>query len=244
LQNREVFTFFDPVIQTGKVNYDTAGALGAGERVWVLAKVEGEILVKGIDKVDKYLLLSSGHDGRTALQIRFTPVRVVCQNTLSMALDYGSDLFKIYHNPNMPRRIDTAQEAVKKILGYYDDIAKQFDRFASKQLDGKLLSTYLGTVFPFPKRKRGQSDRKYEDAVARINDLRQTGERLFVEGEGNNVPLIKSTLWAAYNGVTEMVDHHWGYQDRWQRLNWLWFGEGERTKHRAYDEAQKMFLGN
>ena len=109
-------------------------------------------------------------------------------------------------------------------------------------MNAKLLGAYLGAVFPEPKRKRGQSDRVYGEAVAKNDTLRKTGERLFVEGKGNDQSVIKGTLWAAYNGVTEMVDHHWGYRDRWQRLNSLWFGEGERIKLRAFDQALKIPL--
>ena len=237
LQNRKAFSFFDPIIATGKVEYHTAGALGHGERVWVLAKVEGDIVVKGCDRIEKYLLLSNGHDGRTALQVRFTPVRVVCANTLSVAIQGKDDLVKIYHVRDMWRRLDSAQEIVKRILGFYDGLQSQFEKFASIAMDTARLTAYHEAVFPTPKRKANQSEPAYENAVAIVRGLRQSSLRLFEEGKGNEKTKVRGSLWAAYNGITELVDHHMNYRDRWQRLDSLWFGEGERTKQRAFDEA-------
>jgi phage/plasmid-like protein (TIGR03299 family) len=242
LQNREAFSFFDPVIATGKVEYHTAGALGNGERVWVLAKVAEDIVLKGCEKIEKYLLLSNGHNGRTALQIRFTPVRVVCQNTLSVAIKGKGDLVKIYHVRDMWRRLDSAQEIVKNILGVYDGLQSQFEKFASFAMDTTRLTAYHEAVFPTPKRKVNQSERAYEDAVAITRGLRQTSLRLFEEGKGNQNSKVRHSLWVAYNGITELVDHHMNYRDRWQRLDSLWFGEGERTKQRAFDEAALIVI--
>ena len=190
LQNREAFSFFDPIIQTGLVTYETAGALGQGERVWMLAKVKGDITIKGIDQVQRYLLLSNGHDGRTALKIKFTPVRVVCQNTLSFALSWGRDLLRSHHGHGMDRRIENAQEAVGVIMNQYDSLARHYTRFAEVQMNAKLLHQYMGEVFPTPKRRINQRDRSYQQAVARTDHLRLTSERLFDEGKGNKQALI------------------------------------------------------
>ena len=98
----------------------------------------------------------------------------------------------------------------------------------------------MNAIFPDPKRKTGQSDRAYAFAVERNQWHRDEGHRLFTEGRGNQEKEIKGSLWAAYNGIAEMVDHHWGYESRAQRLSWLWFGDGERIKLRAFDEAAKL----
>jgi len=243
LQNREAFTFFDPVIESGTVSYETAGSLGQGERVWVLAMVKGaksEFAVKGKDVVQRYLLLSNGHDGRTAVQVRFTPVRVVCQNTLSWALSGGRDLFKIYHDPRMHRRLEDAQEKVKEVLGYYDTIEQRFEQFANVEMKGDLLQRYLHGVFPDPTRRKGQTERTFDEAKAKVAGLRNDSSRLFEEGKGNAEPGIRGTLWAAYNGVTELVDHHWHFKSPWQRMNSICFGEAERLKHRALDQAVSL----
>jgi len=240
LQNHEAFSFFDPIIETGQVSYHTAGALGRGERVWVLAKVETPMLIGGTDKVEKFLLLSNGHDGRTSVQVRFTPIRVVCQNTLSAALADGAGPMKSYHTGRLHKNMRSAQEMVKSILDNYKKLEEQFNRFVSTPMDSARAGLYVNAIFPDPKRKTGQSDRAYAFAVERNQWHRDEGHRLFTEGRGNQEKEIKGSLWAAYNGIAEMVDHHWGYESRAQRLSWLWFGDGERIKLRAFDEAAKL----
>ncbi len=243
LQNREAFAFFDSIIETGNVTFETAGALGNGERVWVLGKVEGDpIHVKGheTEKVEKYLLFSTGHDGRTSVQIRFTPVRVVCQNTLLASLMGEYDLFKVHHTPGMRSLITEAQEAVKQILDEWRELEAIYNRFADRKLENRELGEYLTSVFPYPKRRKNQTDASHEEALKKVRDIRRRAAGLFEQGRGNNTAPAKGTLWAAYNGVVELVDHYWSYPSSWRRLDSIWFGEGRRIKEVAFVEAKKM----
>ncbi|MEI6291932.1 MAG: DUF932 domain-containing protein, partial [Chloroflexota bacterium] len=108
LQNIEAFQFFDDIVGRKEAIYETAGALGSGERVWILAKLPESIRVVGDDICDKYLLLSNSHDGKSSVQIKFTPIRVVCQNTLTMALSHGTTV-RIPHNQNIRKRLSDSE---------------------------------------------------------------------------------------------------------------------------------------
>jgi Domain of unknown function (DUF932) len=100
--------------------YHTAGALGNGERVWILAKLPDDIRVIGDDIANKYLLLSNRHDGYSAVQIKFTPIRVACQNTLTMALSQGPTL-RVPHTKDVHQRLRIAANMLNTIKVRYND---------------------------------------------------------------------------------------------------------------------------
>ncbi len=227
LQNREAFAWFDPIVGKGAAIYHTAGALGQGERVWILAKLPDTIHVIGEDIAHKYLLLSNSHDGRSSVQVKFTPIRVVCQNTLTMALNQGRGI-RIQHTRTLPQRLEAARDALGIIRRRFEEIAKDFRQLARVLVIQPRLDDYLGRVFPAP------TDLDNGQVVARVQRARTESGRLFEEGRGNKEPGVRGTLWAAYNGVTEYVDHAMTYRDDDRRLDAIWFGNGYLTKARAY----------
>jgi phage/plasmid-like protein (TIGR03299 family) len=111
LQNSDAFAFFDPIVGEKAAVYRTAGALGQGERIWLLAKLPDDIRVVGDDIAEKYLLLSNSHDGKSSVQLKFTPIRVVCENTLTMALRSGPTL-RAAHTKDLPQRLDLGASLV------------------------------------------------------------------------------------------------------------------------------------
>jgi phage/plasmid-like protein (TIGR03299 family) len=230
LQNREAFDWFDPIVGEGAAIYHTAGALGEGERVWILAKLPDTIQVVGHDITDKYLLLSNSHDGGSSVQVKFTPIRVVCQNTLTMALSGGRGI-RIQHTPTLRERLAAARDALGIIRTRFDEIAESFRGLAKVQVAQPRLDDYLGRVFPWP------ADREDKRAMARVERARAESGRLFEEGRGNREPGVRGTLWAAYNGVTEYVDYVMSYRDGDRHLDAIWFGSGYLAKARAYRVA-------
>lgn len=240
LQNRDAFSFFDPILATGMVTLETAGALGAGERVWVMARLKDDVDIAKDDPIQRYILLTTGHDGRTAVQIRFTPVRVVCQNTLTMSLETGQDFAKAYHVPGMRGALQDAQVGIQAILTSFKKLEETFRRMVGCKLDGTSLEQYLGHVFPDPPRRKKESDSSFQKQLARVEKMRSHAKRLFEAGKGNAAPAVKGTLWAAYNGIIEMLDHESSYKGRYHRLESVWFGDAQQTKQAAYNVAVGM----
>lgn len=242
LQNAEAFEFFDSVVGERVAMYHTAGALGQGERVWILAQLPGTLEIAPSDALEKYILLSTGHDGRTGIRIVLTPVRVVCQNTLSLALGSGKEIACAYHTRDMKRQLDAARlkiQALKEGFGRMADHFRAMSRFA---LGPDQAEDYVNRVFPIPAppadSDRGVAPRRPSPTewalAARRNSL-----KLFQEGKGNDLARVRGTLWAAYNGVTEYVDH-WRAVGRNGRMSTLCFGNGYQIKARAYNEACRM----
>jgi phage/plasmid-like protein (TIGR03299 family) len=236
LQNREAFSFFDSVIQSKTATYETAGALGQGERVWVTAKLKEDVeIVKG-DRLQRYILLANGHNAATALRILFTPIRVVCQNTLNWALEGSKHQIRIYHGPDMYRRLEAAKEMVSHITEHYREVGEQFTSMAKRQMLNGAPDAYFEKVFPTPERGRF-TEKNYERLVDECKGRRAACTELFEAGRGTDIPGVRGTLWAAYNGVTELADHRMRYKSRHQRFGSLFFGESARIKERALSEA-------
>jgi len=234
LQNRDAFRFFDPIVGQNAAVYHTAGALGNGERVWILAKLPGHIRVAGDDITEKYLLLSNSHDGKSSVTVKFTPVRVVCQNTLTLALD-GSG-YRVPHHSDIHEKLNQAREMLGLINEKYADLEQTFQAMSRVKLDSHRLSEYLAAVYP---------DSAEPDKQALIKRDRDWSEYFFDQGKGNRMSGVAGSLWAGFNGVTEWIDHRKTRQNSNQRLNSAWFGESARIKSRAYSVAMdKMSVWN
>jgi len=232
LQNDVAFEVFDPIVGKGAAVYHTAGALGHGERVWVLARLPDDFEVVKGDAVGRWLLLSNSHDGKSSVQVKLTPVRVVCKNTLVRALKDGP-AFRVPHTRDMRVRLAHAEQALGIVRRGYAELEAAFSTMTRYTLTAARLAEYLGEAFPNP------SDQDDERAVAAVRLRRQWAEYFFEKGKGNDLPGVRGTLWAAYNGVVEMTDHRGTRQTADRRLHSVWFGEGATIKARALRVAER-----
>jgi phage/plasmid-like protein (TIGR03299 family) len=243
VQNREAFGFLDAVVAEGGLRYHTAGALGRGERVWMLAKLPDQIRVKNSDDlVDKFLLLSNAHNGTAALRVFFTPVRVVCANTLAVAHQRSAGQgISIRHEGNLAAKIQEAQKVLGLAQRFYDDAQAKIDRLASHYPTPEQLKQFFAVLYPDP--EEGKDN-------ARAKKAREELHRLFEGGIGHDMPAIRGTTWAALNAATEYVDHHRpgrGKNDSdraSRRLDSIWFGNGAQLKAAAWDLAVSMATSN
>lgn len=234
LQNRDAFSFLDPVVGAGGAVFHTAGALRGGRQVWMLAKLPGEIRVVGDDIAEKYLLLANGHDGSMAVRILFTPIRVVCQNTLNLALRSNKGL-AIRHYPDVAARVRAASELMGIAGRAFDRAGIVMQRMAAVSMLGDRLGQYLNCVIPLA--GEGPALARSQAKHTRLTDL-------FHTGLGNDMPGVRGSLWAAYNAVTQWVDRESFTKRTREPLRSIWFGDGATIKQRAFLEAERLIGAN
>jgi phage/plasmid-like protein (TIGR03299 family) len=134
LQNHEAFSFFDEIVSRKEAIYETAGVLNDGARVWILARLPGEIYVKtrrgAEDITNKYVVIANSHDGSTGVQAKVTPIRVVCNNTLTAAMRGGS--FNVRHTKNVADRVQQAAKVMGFTNKMYEQLQVAYQSMADK----------------------------------------------------------------------------------------------------------------
>jgi phage/plasmid-like protein (TIGR03299 family) len=236
VQNKDAFSFFDSVVGQKAAMYHVAGALGKDETVWILAKLPEGIRIIGTDDIiNKFLLLTNTHDGSRSLRMFFTPIRVVCQNTLSAALSVrkAGEGIVIRHFPDILKKVEQAKKALSIATDYYKDLSEAFNALARVEIDAEWLSEYVCEIMP---------SAKEGEVSTRLENIRDGMVARF-ESPANSLPGIKGTAWAAYNSVTEYVDHIRSIpkvdQDVSRRLQSVWMGSGAKIKESALNIALK-----
>ena len=235
LQNADAFAFFDSIVDRKEAIYHTAGSLRGGRRVWILAQLPSDIKLGGKDFVNKYLLLTNSHDGSSQVEAGVTPIRVVCMNTLSMALSNLQARHRIKHTISMDDRLKEAAKVMGFARETYDALGDLYLRMTKVSVvDKKKLKGYLDAVFPIytgsDEKKANYEKNLKEKQVNRVAQLMETGK-------GAQLPTAKGTLWGAYNAVVELYDY--GQRSK-NRLENVWYGGGARAKELALSAAVKL----
>lgn len=225
LQNSEAFEFFNDFVMAGDMEMHTAGSLDGGRRVWALAKVKDSFEVFKNDKIDQYLLMSNPHKYGQSIDVRMTPIRVVCNNTLTLAL--GSDverMVKVNH-----RQVFDA-DYVKETLGVAKEKLESYKEAAkflgSKRFTEKTILEYFQKVFPSNSKDENKQSRNATSAMEVLHT--QPGAKY---GEG--------TWWQGFNTVTYLTDHVLGRSVD-SRLSSAWFGLNRKKKIDALELAVEM----
>ena len=212
--------------------FHTAGTLGpVGCRGWLLGELPGEIVVKGdVSSIKKYLLGTTGHDGNSAITIKNVATRVVCQNTLGLALgERGGAEFKIHHTSNAGARLQQAAAAMRRLVCSYERFGELANVLATTKITGLQLIEAIDKVMPVP-----VDDKKHD----RIIQDREKVMELFETGVGIE-GAIRGTAWAAFQAFTEYADHHRvvrnskGEDARHVRLESIWLGRSSQLKQAA-----------
>lgn len=232
LQNQEAFKWFQPFLDAKEAALHTAGSLCEGSRIWVLAKLNRDPLVIAPgDEVEKFVLLSHGHDGSLAVRIGFTPIRVVCANTLALAHRAdASKLIRIKHSASLHENLANIREVMSLANAEFEATAEQYRLLARKSINQHDLRSYIKRVL--------QVDNRTNLSTRTMNVIEDIIERC-ESGKGNTLPSIKNTYWSSYNGINEWLGYQRGHNQQ-NRLNSLWFGDSAAMNKHALATALMM----
>lgn len=247
VQNHELFAFFDSFVKETKLELHTAGSLCSGKHIWALAKDKRNINVAKGDAVESYVLLVNSHQLGKRLIAKPTTVRVVCNNTLNLALKDGTKQFAFTHC----RQFDeTAHMEAAKVLGLLHDAQTEFRELAEvlqqvkvKELD---IRTYFKQVLNLPVAankpiKLGSKKLVVANTITKEDKAIEELVQAYTSAPGQKLPGADGTLWGALNAVTYVLDHGGrakGRSDNRLRDNWL--GWRDAVKQRAVKIANQM----
>jgi phage/plasmid-like protein (TIGR03299 family) len=247
LQNGEAFGWFQQWLDAKEAALHTGGALFGGSRIWALAKLARDPMeIAAGDVVEKYVLLSHSHDGSLAVRIGFTPIRVVCWNTLSMAHKAdASKLIRLKHSKNVHQNLDNLREVMNLVNAEFEATAEQYRALQRKSINQNDLRKYVKQVFKIEADDSviwptGERTKEMKEIVSeRQKNIIEEVMKLCETGKGNNLPSVRGTLWSAYNGVTEYLSYVNGRNED-NRLNSLWFGQNANMNRDALAIAVAM----
>jgi len=226
VQNQEAFDFFYDWVEEGKMEMHTAGSLSNGKIVWILAKVNETFEVVKDDVVESYMLFTNPHSFGTSLNVRFTPIRVVCNNTLQLALGQHSNGIRLDHTKKFdPHMVKDALGLATNSMIQYSDQAKHL---VNKMSTKESRDEYFSKLFPMTHHEQEVKGYVRSKKAAYANRLHNNG----TPGAG----LVKDSWWDTFNTVTYMYDHKLGKSNA-SRVRSSWYGDASKSKQEALTKA-------
>jgi phage/plasmid-like protein (TIGR03299 family) len=234
LQNKDAFSFFEPFVENEMASLETAGSLFNGKKVFILAKINSDnMVVDKNDEIEKYILLSNAHDGSQALRIGFTPIRVVCNNTLTAAHNSNaSQLIRLNHKGNIVQTLSELRETMDLINQQFLATEEQYRYLATKEINTEDLRNYVKQVFSVKKLENIIDEHEESEKIeAERKRLIARVEEIF------ELEPVKNA-WTMYNSVNYYLNHERS-KDLETRYNQMWFGYAKRLDQKALKLAME-----
>ena len=196
IQNREAFAFTDTLLGSG-VRYETAGSLQEGKRVWLLARLPREYIIAG-ERISPYLVFSNSHDGSGAVRVALTPIRVVCNNTLNLALERASRSWSMIHTGNISDKMQEAKDTLFMAEKYMDSLGEEFENLRRQKVTDSQLKEYVSQLLPLE--KDATTIQEKNTLKLREDMLRRYFDAPDLRGVGNNA-------YRFINAVSDFATH-------------------------------------
>lgn len=223
-QNAPAMDLFDTLAERGMIEYGRAGTFKGGALTWIQARIAGDMTI-GPDQVQKFLLLANPHNGSGSTAFMVTPIRVVCRNTLMMAVQQG-DGMRIRHTASAESKLTMAFKALETATRYYAAFEDTAQRLYRKRLSFTETRGLVDAIFPTTA-EDGETSKRLDNVRGKVIDLVETGKGQWA---------IRGTAWGVYNAVAEYTDHHRATRgEEVNRLESSWLGSGAAIKRRAFE---------
>ena len=233
VQPREVLEFYRDLTERSGYELETAGVLKGGRKLWALARTGQSTALKGNDVVNGYLLLATSCDGTLATTATPTTIRVVCNNTLTIAINGASQAIKVPHSTRFDPR--TVKQQLGITVSQWDDFMYRMRTLAARPVKDHEVKAYLRSVLC-----EVQNDKPEHTGLSNERALNKVLSMYEGHGRGAELESTKGTAWGLLNSVTEYVDHERRARSNEYRMDAAWFGQGAVIKQRALDTALRL----
>lgn len=196
VQNLDAFEFTDNLISTQEIKYETAGSLRNGKQIWILAKMPETMILN--DKVEPYICFTNTHDGTGAIKVCMTPIRVVCNNTLNVALKNAKRCWATKHMGDMAGKLHEAKQTLFYANSYMKELSTSADRFANTSITDAEIKEVLDEIFPVD---------VVNDSPRKINNVKQIIDGFYACYDMPDIAKFKGTQWGVVNAMADLVGH-------------------------------------
>lgn len=246
VQNIDAFSFFDSIVGGDGIQYETAGALGKGERIFITAKLPSYIKVGKEDLIEQYLFLTTSHDGYGSITAAFTPVRIVCNNTLNAALRNHSNSIKIRHTANAKDRLEQAH----KVMGISNQLSGQLETIFNswtkvKVTDPELHRLIQLAMVPNKEVLENITTGKLDELSTCFNNMCNSVFEYAMTSPTQQQETTRGNLFGAYNAVTGYFQNVRNYKDDEAKLkSMLYGGTAQARTQKAFNLCEDFSKGH
>ncbi|MDE2422428.1 MAG: DUF932 domain-containing protein [Gammaproteobacteria bacterium] len=232
VQPRDILEFYRDLTEQSGFELETAGVLKGGRKIWALARTGQSTALRGRDVTNGYVLLATACDGTLATTAQFTSIRVVCNNTLAVALAGGANAVKVPHSTSFVP--DTVKRQLGISVSSWDDFMYRMKGLSERKVKSIEAERYFLRVFSDQNLNSKSLGQTNERAITKSLELYQG------RGKGADLDSAKGTAFGLLNAVTEFVDHERRARSTDHRLDSAWFGQGAAIKQKALEQAVLM----
>jgi phage/plasmid-like protein (TIGR03299 family) len=234
VQNVDAFSFFDSIVGGDGIQYETAGALGKGERIFITAKLPGYIRVGSDDLIEQYLFLTTSHDGYGSITAAFTPIRIVCANTLNAAMHNHSNAIKIRHTANAKDRLEQAHKVMGLSNRLSEELEQVFNQWAKVRMpDNSVKKLIQLAMVPNKEVLHNLSIGKQDALSTAFKNIVDTVYEYAQTSPSQQQDTTKGNLFGAYNAVTGYFQNVRRYKNGEAKLKSILYGGTAQIRTQA-----------